>query len=111
MQAQAQSLLFFLAVINEKDLVSSRCMMERKEEKREVTFLASSQVLLRASIFLSVFLCDNNKWRLGTSMAAAFTKRPHSDIQQNTDQVSHAFSKWPYVVAHFFHEIKTIRKY
>ena len=44
-------------------------------------------------------------------MAAASPKKSHSDIQQNTDSVSHPFSKWPillYELAHFFYEIKTI---
>ena len=56
--AQTQLLLFTRTVINGKDLVSSRCIKGRKEEKCEVTFLPSSQVPLCASIFLFIFLCD-----------------------------------------------------
>ena len=56
MQAQTESPLFILTVINGRDLVSSRCIKGRKKEKREVTFLPSSQVPLRASIFLFIFL-------------------------------------------------------
>ena len=42
MQAQTESLLFILTVINGRDLVSSRCIKGRKKEKCEVTFLPSS---------------------------------------------------------------------
>ena len=49
------------AVIYGKDLVSSRCIKGRKEEKREAP--------LRAPNCLSIFLCKINKWRLGTSLS------------------------------------------
>ena len=47
-------------------------------------------------------------------MAAASPKKSRSDIQQNTDPVSHELSKWPIspyeftVGTFFFHEMETI---
>ena len=57
------------AVICGKELVSSRCIKGRTEEKREATslFLPPSQAPLRVTNCLSIFLCEN-KWQLGTSL-------------------------------------------
>ena len=113
MQAQTESLLFILTVINGRDLVSSRCNSRegRKKNAKSLFSLLPKFLCARQFSFPYSLHCDNNKWRLGTSMAAASPKKSHSDIQQNTDSVSHPFSKWPillYELAHFFYEIKTI---
>ena len=56
---RTQSLLLIRAAINGKDLASSRCIKGMKKNP-------SSQAPLRASIFLSIFLCEI-KWRLDTN--------------------------------------------
>ena len=48
---RTQSLLLIRAAINGKDLASSRCIKGMKKNP-------SSQAPLRASIFLSIFLCE-----------------------------------------------------
>ena len=63
MQAQTESLLVILTVINGRDLVSSRCIKGRKKEKREVTFLPSSQVPLRVNFpFHIPFIAISGDW-------------------------------------------------
>lgn len=111
MQAQTESLLFILTVINGRDLVSSRCNSRegRKKNAQSLFSLLPKFLCARQFSFSYSFHCD--KWGLGTNMAAASPKKSHSDIQQNTASVSHPFSKWPillYELAHFFYEIKTI---
>ena len=58
------------AVIDGKDVLISQCIKGRNKEKREALslFLRPSQVPLRASNCLSIFLCEKYKWRLGTSL-------------------------------------------
>ena len=95
MQAQTESLLFILTVINGRDLVSSRCNSRegRKKNAKSLFSLLLKFLCARQFSFSYSFHCD--KWGLGTNMAAASPKKSHSDIQQNTDPVSHELSKWP----------------
>lgn len=72
------SLLFIRAAINGKDLASSRCIKGMKKNP-------SSQAPLRASIFLSIFLCEI-KWRLDTNQE--FTCFPEKSCQVKRSQES-----------------------
>ena len=68
---RTQSLLFIRAAINGKDLASSWCIKGRTKNP-------SSQAPLRASIFLSIFLCEI-KWRLDTNQE--FTCFPEQSFE------------------------------